>query len=577
MVDVGGVVSIVVFYALILIIGVIAARKTGFKTKNLSVSEVMLADRSIGIFVGCFTMTATWVGGGYINGSTEITFTDGLVWCQAPLGYSIGLLFSGFFFAEKMRTSGFTTMLDPFHWKYGDLMNCLLYIPALTGDVFWSASILSALGATLKVILEIDLNTSILLSAGISLLYTLLGGLYSVAYTDVVQLICMFIGLWLCVPFALTNDAAASITSMNATDLAYGWIGELTPLYIGNYMDYALLLIFGGIPWQVYWQRALSAKTVRVAKILSFIASFGCIIMALPAVLLGAVAKMADWSKTDYGHPTLLPGDKSLTLPLVMKHLCPPVVMFIGLGAVSAAVMSSTDSSILSSSSMFSRNIFSVIYTRIKKRQPSETAQVWVMRGAQVVIAGLACVMAIKVDSIYSLFVLCGDFVYVILFPQLVCVMYLIGTNSYGSLSAFIVGLFFRLTGGESALSIPALIEYPWFQEETATSDGTQLFPFRTMSMLISLLTHVCVSYLTDYLFTNEMLPITWDVYGCFDHLRYPDKSRLAHRMSQVGESVKKDNNGMEVRHRSTAVEEQPDRPTSLSTTGSSSKLDTRL
>ena len=47
---------------------------------------------------------------------------------------------------DKMRDCGFTTMLDPFHWKFGDLMNCLLYLPALTGDVFWSAAILAALG-----------------------------------------------------------------------------------------------------------------------------------------------------------------------------------------------------------------------------------------------------------------------------------------------------------------------------------------------------------------------------------------------------------------------------------------------
>lgn len=54
----------------------------------------------------------------------------------------------GLFFSDKMRGSGFTTMLDPFHWKYGDVMNCLLYLPAVCGDIFWSAAILAALGTT---------------------------------------------------------------------------------------------------------------------------------------------------------------------------------------------------------------------------------------------------------------------------------------------------------------------------------------------------------------------------------------------------------------------------------------------
>ena len=51
----------------------------------------MLAGRNIGMFVGIFTMTATWVGGGYINGTAEIVFSSGLIWCQAPLGYALSL------------------------------------------------------------------------------------------------------------------------------------------------------------------------------------------------------------------------------------------------------------------------------------------------------------------------------------------------------------------------------------------------------------------------------------------------------------------------------------------------------
>ena len=50
-------------------------------------------------------------------------------------------------------------------------------------------------GASLSVILGLDNTVSIIISACISVFYTLIGGLYSVAYTDVVQLICMFIGL----------------------------------------------------------------------------------------------------------------------------------------------------------------------------------------------------------------------------------------------------------------------------------------------------------------------------------------------------------------------------------------------
>ena len=51
----------------------------------------MLAGRNIGMFVGIFTMTATWVGGGYINGTAEMMYGSGVLWCQAPVGYALSL------------------------------------------------------------------------------------------------------------------------------------------------------------------------------------------------------------------------------------------------------------------------------------------------------------------------------------------------------------------------------------------------------------------------------------------------------------------------------------------------------
>lgn len=135
----------------------------------------------------------------------------------------------GLFFAKPMRSRGYVTMLDPFQQLYGKRMGGLLFIPALMGEIFWSAAILSALGkvilssaseekkvclnetkvtikksisclfitigATLSVIVDINIKLSVVISALIAIFYTLVGGLYSVAYTDVVQLFCIFVGL----------------------------------------------------------------------------------------------------------------------------------------------------------------------------------------------------------------------------------------------------------------------------------------------------------------------------------------------------------------------------------------------
>ncbi|BFF92803.1 high-affinity choline transporter 1 [Drosophila madeirensis] len=502
MINVAGFVSIALFYGLILVVGIWAGRKK--QSGNDSEEEVMLAGRSIGLFVGIFTMTATWVGGGYINGTAEAIYTSGLVWCQAPFGYALSLVFGGIFFANPMRKQGYVTMLDPLQDSFGERMGGLLFLPALCGEVFWAAGILAALGATLSVIIDMDHRTSVILSSCIAIFYTLFGGLYSVAYTDVIQLFCIFIGLWMCIPFAWTNEHVGSLS-----DLEVDWIGHVEPKKHWLYIDYGLLLVFGGIPWQVYFQRVLSSKTAGRAQLLSYVAAAGCILMAIPPVLIGAIAKATPWNETDYKGPYPLTVDEtSMILPMVLQYLTPDFVSFFGLGAVSAAVMSSADSSVLSAASMFARNVYKLIF----RQKASEMEIIWVMRVAIIVVGILATIMALTIPSIYGLWSMCSDLVYVILFPQLLMVVHFKKhCNTYGSLSAYIVALLIRLSGGEAMLGLPALIKYPGYDEETQE----QMFPFRTMAMLLSLITLISVSWWTKMMFESGKLPPSYDYFRC--------------------------------------------------------------
>ncbi|EDX12421.1 high-affinity choline transporter 1 [Drosophila sechellia] len=523
MINIAGVVSIVLFYLLILVVGIWAGRKK--QSGNDSEEEVMLAGRSIGLFVGIFTMTATWVGGGYINGTAEAIYTSGLVWCQAPFGYALSLVFGGIFFANPMRKQGYITMLDPLQDSFGERMGGLLFLPALCGEVFWAAGILAALGATLSVIIDMDHRTSVILSSCIAIFYTLFGGLYSVAYTDVIQLFCIFIGLWMCIPFAWSNEHVGSLS-----DLEVDWIGHVEPKKHWLYIDYGLLLVFGGIPWQVYFQRVLSSKTAGRAQLLSYVAAAGCILMAIPPVLIGAIAKATPWNETDYKGPYPLTVDEtSMILPMVLQYLTPDFVSFFGLGAVSAAVMSSADSSVLSAASMFARNVYKLIF----RQKASEMEIIWVMRVAIIVVGILATIMALTIPSIYGLWSMCSDLVYVILFPQLLMVVHFKKhCNTYGSLSAYIVALAIRLSGGEAILGLAPLIKYPGYDEETKE----QMFPFRTMAMLLSLVTLISVSWWTKMMFESGKLPPSYDYFRCVVNI--PEDVQRVGDPSESGEQL---------------------------------------
>ncbi|KAM3183244.1 hypothetical protein ACTXT7_010730 [Hymenolepis weldensis] len=468
--------------------------------------------------------SATWVGGGYINGTAESVYdpTQGLLLCQAPIGYALSLVIGGIFFANKMRSFGYVTMLDPLQAKYGDRMCGLLFIPALMGEIFWSAAILAALGATIAVVVGIDGTVSVIVSACIALLYTLFGGLYAVAYTDVVQLFCIFVGLWLSIPFAMTHSAVHSI-SLNSTR----WIGSIPASNVALYIDNLLMLILGGIPWQVYFQRVLSARTARNAQVLSYMASLGCLLMAVPPILIGAVAASTDWNATNYKGTVdnlIPPSERKLVLPLVLQYLCPPAISFVGLGAVSAAVMSSADSSVFSAASMFAHNVVKPIFP-----SASDRVILIVMRVSIFIVGALACFLGIMIKSVYELWFLSSDLVYVILFPQLVSVLFIPFTNTYGSFAGYITGLFLRLTCGEKAFGLPPLFYYPGYDYE----EDIQRAPVKTISMLGSLAVSTLASYLMHRLWKAGKLSGKRDVFKCMG--RQPSISIAIPRSIVIG------------------------------------------
>lgn len=483
------------FYALVFALGTYAA---GLR-KDEGISGMMLADRSVPLWLAIFTMSATWVGGGYINGTAEYTASSGLVWVQAPWGYAMSLIIGGLFFARKMRRYRFRTMLDPLEQRFGKRIAALLFLPALLGEIFWTAAILTALGTTFGTVLGLDTTSSIILSALIAIAYTALGGLWAVAITDFVQMVILFGGLFLVLPFAL-NTVGGWSTVWDGYQESFGAAATLLPSrealgsYYWNWWDFALLLMFGGIPWQVYFQRVLSSRNEKVAQRLSILAGFVCLLAAIPPIVIGVIGQQADW----IGMGLTPPPDAATTLPWVIRYLTNPWIATIGLGAIAAAVMSSVDSSILSASSMLSWNV----YRPLIRPDISDNRLRKVIQKSIWIIGIAALLLALQVKSVYQLWFLCSDFVYCLLFPALVCALFDSKANAPGVLAGFLVAFVLRFGGGDATLGLPVLLPYPMIE------DGVVLFPYRTLAMASGLITMLLVSRLTQKQYQPRPLAI---------------------------------------------------------------------
>ncbi|XP_056140109.1 high affinity choline transporter 1-like [Lampris incognitus] len=517
-INVVGLVAVVVFYVLILAIGVWASKKSKKEEKKCvgTKSEVtMVGGRNISLLVGIFTMTATWVGGGYIMGTAEAVYSpsQGLIWATGPLAYVITFFLGGMFFAKPMRSKRYVTMMDPFQHRYGNSFTTFLLLPAVISDVLWVACILAALGGTISLILDLSSTYAIILSAAVAITYTLLGGLYSVAYTDVIQLFFIFISLWICVPFLVLSPAISEIkfpALLNQSQQVH-WMGELKLEDAGKWIDELLLLALGGLSYQALYQRILSASSSLQAQITCFSAAVLVFILGVPSVIIGAVAASADWNQTAYGYPPPFErGEAGKVLPLALQYLTPTWVSVLGIGAVAAAVMSSMDSVLLSSASMIARNI----YKSTLRKQASDKECLWVIR-LTVLLVGLGGMgLAFVGDSVFSLWLVGGDLIYCIIFPQLICVLHCPCANGYGAATGYFFGTLLRILSGEPLLGLTPVLLFPGWRKDEVTGVVLQYFPFRTLAMLVSLLSIPLASYLAQLIFTHHLLPHTWDILG---------------------------------------------------------------
>ncbi|XP_026296482.1 high-affinity choline transporter 1 isoform X2 [Apis mellifera] len=533
-----GLVGVIAFYVAVLGVGIWAAAVKKKKSRH-GHDALILANRGLGPILGVFTLIATWVGGAYINGTAELMFTKGLAWCQVPFGYSLSLLFGAVLFVRPMRKAEHVTMLDPFQERYGAGVGGLLFLPALFSDLFWCGGVLRALGSSLAVVAGVNPDISIVASALLAAVYTVFGGLYSVACTDALQLACIVIGLGLAAPFSVLHPAVNFEKNLTPHE----WLGEIKNEDLGEWVDCMLLLVFGGIPWQGYFQRILSMRSTSMATALSITSMFGCMILAFPSALIGVVARATDWSTVQGFNKSIIAHEANAALPIVLRYLTPQWVSFVGLGAISAAVMSSADSSILASSSMFSRNV----YRLTLRPKASERELNWILRISVLVITVLSTVIALTVDSVYYLSYLASDLVYVVLFPQLLTVVHWPSlVDTYGCLAGYFVAVVLRLCGGEKGLGVPALIEYPFYDVETQS----QKFPFRTGAMLVALCTQLVTSFFTRNLLGKGYFPRCCDVLSVYSPGKSKDQSGVVQSSSGAAlmdtSSVNKSTSGID-------------------------------
>src|SRR5262249_60276363 len=142
-----------------------------------------------------------------------------------------------------------------------------------------------------------------------------LGGLWSVAYADVFPLGLVAIGLAAALPFVIGGAGGFHHIWTNYLQARPDG-GGLVPSPVA-WWDTSLMLIFGGIPWNCYFQRVLSCRTPRDASRQSMLSGVMTIAFTVPPLLMGMAAFTYPWPADIVSRLQVTPAD---TMPLLFAR-----------------------------------------------------------------------------------------------------------------------------------------------------------------------------------------------------------------------------------------------------------------
>ena len=387
-------VTFIVLYLLVSIaIGLLAARRV----KNTA--DYAVAGRSLPLAVVIATTFATWFGSETVLGAPAQFVKEGLHGTvEDPFGAGMCLILVGLFFARKLYAMNIITIGDYYRRRFGRAVEVLCSTIIILSYLGWVGAQITALGLVFNILSQgaIALSWGMVIGTAVVLIYTLYGGMWSVAITDFVQMIVIVAGLLAIAWYAADIAGGAErVVTYAASE------GKLRFLPTGGAKEWAFFLaaaitmMLGSIPQQDVFQRVMSSNSSNTAQngpivggllyiAFAFVPMF--VVMAALLVLPGTAALLED--------------DPQKVLPTLVLTYMPVGLQVAFFGALLSAIMSTASATLLAPSTTFVENIL-----RNLKPGMSDQQTLKAMRVSVVVFTFCVLVYSITMEgsSIYEL------------------------------------------------------------------------------------------------------------------------------------------------------------------------------
>ncbi len=331
---------LVLYLALLISIGIYSSRKIK------SSEGFFLADRKLSTLLCTATISGTVIGGSATIVAGGRIFEIGLPGLWYDIGGGIGLILLGIFLAYKVRQTGLITLPEITGKLFNPRVRSAAAVLIIITEIAWVSLLIQSTGLILAVLVSVEYHWLLVGITFVFMGYTILGGQYAVAYTDLIQMLVMIIGICCVATPVLLLETSSSFMGLPADFYSFpanshiGFIGVLSIFF---------MMMMPHIVGPDIYSKILSARDTHTARNAALIS--GGIKMVF-AVCIGVIALAARLL-----YPELLNTDPYMAVPTAVSAIH-PVIGGVILASFVSVMLSSADSCLLSAGTILSVDIF---------------------------------------------------------------------------------------------------------------------------------------------------------------------------------------------------------------------------
>jgi len=427
----------IIYFSAMLAVGIF------FFKKNKNVEDYYVGGRSLGSWHIGLSVVATDVGGGFSIGLGGLGFSLGIAGSWMLFTGLIGAWLSAVvlipIISKLSAKQKFFTFPQIFEYFYNGKVALLAGVISAIGYIgFTSSQLLAGAKLASATFAEINLQTALIIMGVIAVVYTGIGGLKAVIYTDTIQWIILMSGL-IFIGIPLSYYAVGGIEAIKTTlGTEFLSFSNVSWQQLVNWGITIIPIWFVGM---TLYQRIYASKSEQQAKKAWFIAGlFEWPLMAFMGVFLGLLSRVAleKGMFIDLGYASHSSIDAEMGLPILLNVVLPIGFMGLMLSAYFSAILSTADSCLMAASGNVQIDILSKIF-KFKKNTKSQ------LRVSQIVtltIGILSLLLASYMTNVLALMLYSYAFMVSGLFIPIIAALYWKKTNSTAAIFSMIFGGF---------------------------------------------------------------------------------------------------------------------------------------